>query len=263
MSAAPITTDGLHGAAVDLRGRVAVVTGGSSGIGLAVVRELGRRGVRVAVAGRDAERVASAAASVPEGLGVAGCDVRERSSIESLFDQTVARFGAVDILVTSAGLGASPRSRKGLPLALMHLSREEWDDVVDTNLRGAFLACQVAARQMRDQGTGQILNISSAPAARRGYAYAASYCASKHALNTFSQSLVEELEPLGIRVITMLPDMVDTPMVQGTQLTVGGLLRPESVGAFVVDCLAQPWDVRFDQPVMLPLAAGSYQQKGH
>ncbi len=263
MSEPSLAADGSRGAGIELRGQVAVVTGGSSGIGLAVVRELGRRGVRVVVAGRDAERVAHAVASIPEGLAVAGCDVRERGSIESLFAQAVARFGAVDVLVTSAGLGASPRSRKGLPLALMHLSREEWDDVVDTNLRGAFLACQAAARRMRAQGAGQILNISSAPAARRGYAYAASYCASKHALNTFSQSLVEELEPFGIRVITVLPDMVDTPMVQGTQLTVGGLLRPETVGAFVVDCLAQPWDVRFDQPVVLPLAAGSYQQKGH
>lgn len=263
MSAAVERREPARGPAADLRGQVAVVTGGSSGIGLAVVRELGRRGVRVVVAGRDAARVAAAAASVPEGLGIADCDVRERGSIESLFAATLARFGRVDLLVTSAGLGASPRSRKGLPLALMHLSREEWDDVVDTNLRGAFLCCQVAARLMRERGGGQILNVSSAPAARRGYAYAASYCASKHALNAFSQSLVEELEPHGIRVITMLPDMVDTPMVQGTQLTVGGLLRPETVGEFVVDCLAQPWDVRFDQPVVLPSSAGSYQQKGH
>lgn len=248
---------------LDLTGQVAVVTGGSSGIGLAVVEELGRRGVRVVVAGRDAERVERAAASVPEGLGVAGCDVRDRASMDALFERAVARFGAVDLLVTSAGLGASPRSRKGLPIALMHLSPEEWDDVVDTNVRGPFLACQLAARIMVARGGGQILNVSSAPAARRGYAYAASYCASKHALNVFSQSLAEELEPHGIRVITMLPDMVDTPMVQGTQLTVGGMLKPATVGEFVVDCLARPWDVRFDQPVLLPVSAGSYQQKGH
>ena len=251
------------GEQLDLAGQVAVVTGGSSGIGLAVVEELGRRGVKVVVAGRDAERVEKAAASVPEGFGVAGCDVRDRASMESLFERALGRFGAVDLLVTSAGLGASPRSRKGLPIALMHLSPEEWDDVVDTNVRGPFLACQLAARIMVRQGGGQIVNVSSAPAARRGYAYAASYCASKHALNVFSQSLVDELEPHGIRVITMLPDMVDTPMVQGTQLTVGGMLRPRSVSELVVDCLAQPWDVRFDQPVLLPLGAGSYQQKGH
>ncbi len=248
---------------LDLSGQVAVVTGGSSGIGLAVVSELGRRGARVVVAGRDPERVAAAAARVPEGLGVAGCDVRESASVERLFDEAVARFGTVDLLVTSAGIGASPRSRKGLPIAMMHLSVEEWDDVIDTNLLGPLHANRCAARIMSEQGGGQILNISSAPAARRGYAYASSYCASKHALNAFTQSLIEELEPLGIRVIAMLPDMVDTPMVQGTQLAAGGMLRPDTVGAFVVDCLAQPWDVRFDQAVLLPVGVGSYQQKGH
>jgi 3-oxoacyl-[acyl-carrier protein] reductase len=153
---------------VALRDQVAVVTGGSGGIGLAIARELDARGCRVVVAGRDPARVERAAAALGRGAGFAGCDVRDRARVEALFEHVLALHGRLDILVASAGIGRGSASGGSIPPIVAKLDEAEWDEVVDTNLRGAFLTCRAAARIMVRQRAGQILNISSARGARRG-----------------------------------------------------------------------------------------------
>ena len=235
-----------------LHGHVAVITGGGSGIGLGTARALGRRGCRVMIASRDFNRVAAAAASIPGAIGFGGCDVADPDSIERLFAATLDAFGPPDILVASAGLGRSPRAKGRMPTPLMNLPAEEFDDVFHANFKGVFLASRRAAQLMLEQGSGQIVNVSSARAGKRGYAFASEYCASKHAVTALSRAMAAELAPLGIRVVTLLPDMVATPMIEGTQLGKDGTMSPDDVGEFVATLLEQPRDLFFEDPVLLP-----------
>ena len=125
---------------IDLGGRVALVTGSTRGIGRAIAQSLAGAGARVAVVGRDAERAKEAAASIsPEARGY-GCDVADIAAMTSLIESVERDFGALDILVNNAGL-----NRDNL---LMRLKDDDWDAVLDANLRGAFVAMRAATRGM-------------------------------------------------------------------------------------------------------------------
>lgn len=236
-----------------LADQVAIVTGGASGIGLGIVRALDRRGCRIVVASRNPERVEAAAAVCSNAFGVPECDVRQPKSIELLFDTALERFGRVDILVNSAGIARSAKSTRHVPSPVHGLEEDVWLDILDTNLRGTFLATRAAARLMTAQRSGQIVNISSARAGRRGMAYGAGYCASKMAAVALLQALAEEVRSQGVRVMSLLPDVVQTDMLSGTDLTSGGALQPDQVGEYVAELLSIPLDTAIDLPAILPL----------
>jgi meso-butanediol dehydrogenase/(S,S)-butanediol dehydrogenase/diacetyl reductase len=188
-----------------LQGRVAIVTGGSQGIGRAVAERLVQEGAKVAVVARHEETVANAVRDLrargAEAVGIVA-DVSEEAETRRYVAETVAAFGKVDILVNNAGT---------IEIAsLTDTSVETWDRVFAVNARGVFLGCREVARQMIDQGTGgRIVNVASG-AGRQGGASISAYAASKFAVIGLTQSIAVELAPHGITVNACCPGHVTT-----------------------------------------------------
>lgn len=191
--------------------RIAVVTGGASGMGEATCHELGRRGHMVAVLDLDGE----AAHRVAEELradGVAalgiGADVSDRRAVEDAFAKIRSELGPVHILVTSAGLvDFAP---------FTDITLESWQRLIDVNLSGTFHCCQVAVPDMLEAGWGRIVMISSS-SAQRGSPGMAHYAASKGALLSLTKSLAREYGPVGITVNNVPPSGIETPMQHQSQ----------------------------------------------
>ncbi|MCB5165719.1 SDR family NAD(P)-dependent oxidoreductase [Streptomyces bambusae] len=189
---------------------VALVTGGTSGIGLAVVRDLAGRGYRVFLCARTAEAVKATVEELrAEGLDVDGtaADVRSKEDVQALVAAAVAAFGPVSVLVNNAG-----RSGGG-PTA--DLSDEVWYDVIDTNLNSVFLLTREVLKNGGLAGApgGRIINIAST-AGKQGVLLGAPYSASKHAVVGFTKALGKELAPTGVTVNAVCPGYVETPMAQ-------------------------------------------------
>jgi 3-oxoacyl-[acyl-carrier protein] reductase len=213
-------------------GKVAVVTGGSRGIGLAIARGLLDRGANVVVAGTSESTVAAAARDLGERTLAVRADVRSYADVERLMTAAVGRFGGIDALVNNAGVGAFE------PVATMSL--EAWQRVFDTNLTGVFHCVRAALPHLRARGGGWIINISSL-ASTNPYANGAAYCASKAALNAFTESLMQELRHDGIRVACVLPGSVRTEfMGHAPGEDDMWKLAPEDVAAAVADLMAHP-----------------------
>jgi 2-hydroxycyclohexanecarboxyl-CoA dehydrogenase len=186
--------------------RVAVVTGGASGMGEAICHELGRRGHKVAVLdinGDAAQRVASELrADGVTSLAVA-VDVTDRPGVEDAFGKVRTELGPVTILVTSAGaVGFAP---------FTELTFDAWSRIIDVNLNGTFHCCQVAVPDMVAANWGRIVMISSS-SAQRGSPKMAHYAASKGALMALTKSLAREYAPVGITVNNVPPSGIETPM---------------------------------------------------
>lgn len=188
-----------------LTGKVAVVTGGSRGIGLGIARALVAEGVHTTVTGRNEERLAfarSALASAGPGESEAlPADVRDYDEMKDAVGKTVARFGGLDILVNNAGVGIFAE--------IADLTPAQWHDVIDTNVTGVFNTCHVALPHLRKRGGGYIINISSL-AGKNAFAGGGAYCASKSALNALSEVLMQELRYDDIRVTYVMPGSVAT-----------------------------------------------------
>ncbi len=190
---------------VNLQGKVAVVTGGSRGIGREIARSLVSEKAHVVICGRDAPRAERAAAEIsrigPGTCAGRACDVRRYDQVEALLRYAAETFGGLDILVNNAGI-----SGRG---AVADLPLEKWHEVIDTNLTGVFYCCRAAVPWMRQRGGGYIFNISSL-AGVNPIPNLSAYNASKFGLNGFSEAFMQEIRYDGIRVSTILPGSVDT-----------------------------------------------------
>ncbi|MDB4983092.1 MAG: short-chain dehydrogenase/reductase [Myxococcales bacterium] len=197
-------------AARDLSGRVAVVVGGTSGIGRTLALGLAEAGADVVASGRRLERVAEVAGEI-EARGRrtlrVGCDVAAggRASLDELRDATLAAFGKVDILVSCAG------KTKRTPT--LELSEAEWNDILDTNLTGTLRACQTFAPPMLAAGYGRIVNIGSLSTFVALYEVAA-YAASKAAVASLTKSLAIEWGPRGVNVNALAPGVFRTDLTE-------------------------------------------------
>src|SRR5262249_5648877 len=172
-----------------LTGRSAVVTGGSRGIGLAIARALVERGVNVTITGTNDKTLSAASrelTSAARDATVIGqvADVRNHQQVERALNEAASRFGGIDILVHNAG--------GGLFASVAGMSVEQWHTVIDTNLTGVFYCCHLVLPHLRRRGGGWIINISSL-AGKNAFPDGAAYCASKSALNAFSESLMQEV----------------------------------------------------------------------
>ncbi|WP_409239858.1 3-oxoacyl-ACP reductase FabG [Streptomyces sp. PA5.6] len=190
--------------------RLALVTGATSGIGLAAARLLARQGHRVFLGARTAENVASTVKQLrEEGLDADGqaLDVRDKASVTAFVSTAVERHGPVDVLVNNAG-----RSGGGVTA---DIADELWDDVIDTNLNSVFRMTRavLTTGRMREQDRGRIINVAST-AGKQGVVLGAPYSASKHGVVGFTKALGNELAPTGITVNAVCPGYVETPMAQ-------------------------------------------------
>jgi 3-oxoacyl-[acyl-carrier protein] reductase len=189
-----------------LAGRVAIVTGGSRGIGLAVASLLAEDGAAVVISGRDASRLARASNEI-EALGgtVLGvvADAASRADVDRLVDTAKERFSRIDILVNNAGM-----TRDGL---LLRMKDADWDEVLQVNLRGAFLALRAVAKAMVRQKSGRIINIASTAGAM-GNAGQVNYAAAKAGLIGLTKAAARELAHWGILVNAVAPGLIDTDM---------------------------------------------------
>jgi len=188
-----------------LHGRVAVVTGGSKGIGLAIARALAASAVNVTITGRDEAALSNARRSLeaagPAGVEAIRADVRSYAEMDRAIAASVARFGGLDILVNNAGVG--------LFAPVTEMTPAQWSEVIDTNLTGVFNACHASLPHLRRRGGGYIINISSL-AGKNAFPSAAAYCASKSGLNAFSEALMQEVRYDDIRVTYVMPGSVAT-----------------------------------------------------
>jgi len=187
-----------------VKGKVVVITGGASGIGLASALAFAREGCTVAICSRNPDKLASAAkefAAKGYELLTAVADVSLEKELQGFARQVHDQYGRIDVWINNAGV--SPKAR------LIDMSGDEWDDLMRINLKGVFLGSQIAAKMMKESGGGVILNASSfasvMPSATSG-----AYAASKAAVTSLTRSLAAELAPLGIRVIAYIPGIVVT-----------------------------------------------------
>jgi NAD(P)-dependent dehydrogenase (short-subunit alcohol dehydrogenase family) len=196
----------------ELRGQVAIVTGGSRGIGLAIARALVADGVNVAVTGRNEGHLSEARRHIesegPASVETLRADVRRYTEVAGAVAATVARFGGLDILINNAGVGVFTN--------VADMTPEQWSEVIDTNLTGVFNACHAALPHLKKSGAGYIINISSL-AGKNAFPTAAAYCASKSGLNAFSESLMQEVRYEGIRVSYVMPGSVATGFSGGDE----------------------------------------------
>ena len=214
--------------------RVVLITGGTRGIGRALAETLLRAGDKVAVTGTTPDGVVKAEMEL-SALGQAAgivCDVRDAAAAELAVRTAVAKFGGLDVLVNNAGVGV------GVPVAEM--PHDEWQRIIGINITGVFNCCKAAIPYLRERGGGWIVNISSL-ASKNPFIGGAAYCASKAAVNAFSEALMQELRHDNIRVTYVLPGSVATGF-SGREAPSGvdWKLLPQDVAHAIVDVLNHP-----------------------
>jgi 3-oxoacyl-[acyl-carrier protein] reductase len=188
---------------IDLSGRTALITGSTRGIGRAIAETLAGAGARVAVVGRDVVRAEEVASRLGGGAAGFSCDVADIASVNALVENVEKAFGTIDILVNNAGL-----TRDNI---LFRLKDDDWDAVLDANLRGAFVAIRAVARGMMKRRWGRIINIASV-VGLTGNKGQSNYAASKAGLIGLTKSVAKELASRNILINAVAPGFIETDM---------------------------------------------------
>jgi len=214
-----------------LSGKNAVVTGGGSGIGEAIAGNLAAEGCRVVIAGRNVEKLREAAARYKgqPAIQVHALDVADRTSVDKLFTWAAKTIGPVHILVNAAGINIKNRS-------MAEMSPDDWDQIMAINATGAYNCIHAVLPQMRPRHDGLIINISSTSGKRAWKLGGVAYSASKFALAALSTAVANEEAANGIRVTTICPGEVDTPILANRPTPVSAehrarILQPDDVAA--------------------------------
>ncbi len=243
-----------------LQNAVAIITGASSGIGAATALQLAQQGARLSLLARTPERLEGIATSARENGAPAvlalSCDVREEAQVEFAIAETLRQFGRIDLLINSAGLSLNG-DVDGYAI-------EDWRTVIETNLTGTFLTCRAVLPAMKQQRSGQIINLSSG-AGRNGIKQMAAYCAAKFGVIGFTESLALEVRPYNIRVSVLLPGSVATNFSRTAKReilsetttseprNIGYSLLPTEVAAVILAMLTQPPQAWMSEVVLRPL----------
>ena len=229
---------------LDLTGKVALVTGSTRGIGRGIAVALLESGARVAICGRDLAKAQAVAAELGDGAKGFACDVGDSAQVQQLVADVEAAFGQLDILVNNAGL-----TRDNL---VMRLKDDDWDAVLDANLRGAFVAIRAASRGMMKRRWGRIVNIASI-VGLVGNPGQSNYAASKAGLIGLTKSVAKELASRNILVNAVAPGFVETDMT----LAMTTEARAALAGQIPLTRLGTPADIA-GAVVFLCSDAGSY-----
>ena len=233
----------------NLRGKVALITGASQGIGLAIARALAAERCNLVITSRNKTTLAKACRELKaKNAHVLSClcDVRDPVSVRDLMAAVQGRFHNIDILINNAGIAHSN-------LSVAELSLESWREVIDTNLTGMFLITRDALPLMKSGGV--IVNNLSI-AAKRVFAGSSAYNASKHGALGFTNTLREELREKGIRVIALLPGATDTAIwnTLWPEAPRKKMMQPETVAQALVNALALPTESTLEELVIMPSA---------
>ncbi|HWR14912.1 MAG TPA: SDR family oxidoreductase [Terriglobales bacterium] len=218
----------------DWKQKVAVVTGGNRGIGAAIARKLAELEISVVICGRDQTQLDSVASEITANGGrckAVACDLSKLTAVENLAEFVKTTFGHVDILVNNAGVRGF-----GGPLHL--LPPDDWDKVINTNLRGVYYTIRAFAPSMIEHKSGDIINISSI-ASKNALPNGAVYAASKWGLNGLTYSVAEELRQYNIRVTVVCPGSVDTDLSPHTGKDKSRMLKPDDVAHVVAMLVTQ------------------------
>lgn len=233
--------------------KTAVVTGAGSGVGRAVATALARLEWRVALIGRRREALdetARLAGADPERLLVCTCDIRDPNNVDESARRILSAFGNVQVLVNSAGVNVARR-------ALADVSPEDYREIVDTNLNGAFSCVQAFLPGMRERGSGTIVNIVSDAGLLANAKAGAAYVASKFGLTGLTQSINAEEHGHGIRACAVCPGDIDTPLLEKRPTPPdrearARMLQPEDVAACVLLCIDLPPRAIVEQILVRP-----------
>jgi NADP-dependent 3-hydroxy acid dehydrogenase YdfG len=233
-----------------LEGKTALVTGGGSGIGAEIARTLAANGCRVAITGRRESRLQEVVASSKNEILIRVCDVANRDDVSALFSWVREELGAVDILVNSAGINIARRSMADLDPA-------DWDKLLQINATGAYNCIREVLPQMREKQDGIIVNISSVAGIRAGLLGGVAYNASKFAMSALSLTVGEEESKNGIRLTSIYPGEVETPILDERPVPVSAehrarILQPEDLAAAALMVVSLPPRARVPELVMIP-----------
>jgi 3-oxoacyl-[acyl-carrier protein] reductase len=229
-----------------LRGKIALITGGSQGIGHALARALANEGCTLIITGRSESSLNKAVTEIGRKVTPMVCDVRDPAAVDHLFASVKRRFGRLDILINNAGVGHANLSVADLPV-------ESWREVIDTNLTGMFLVTKAALPLMK-RGGAIVNNLSIA--AKRVFPGSSAYNASKHGALGFTSTLREELRDRGIRVIALMAGATDSAIWKTLwpQAPRKKMMSPATVAQGVVDALTLPEDGTVEEIVIRPRA---------
>jgi NAD(P)-dependent dehydrogenase (short-subunit alcohol dehydrogenase family) len=239
---------------IDLNQKVALVTGGGSGIGRAIALALAGQGARVVVCGRRLAPLEAVVQTIQADGGTAlavQADVAEAGDVAHLVQTTVNTFGLVHILVNNAGIGGGG--------TIHDHDLGAWDRIMAVNLRGPFLLARAVLPLMRQQREGHIINISS-ESGLEYYPGNGAYGVSKHALNALGEYIQRENQELGIRVNTICPGMVVTEMSQGTPgLNEAKCLQPEEIAELALWLLTRQPNLKIGRPILIQTMENPWQ----
>jgi len=228
-----------------IENQVAVVTGAGRGIGRAIAIELGKLGAKVVVASRNRSELEETGKAIGANASVLATNVRKKDELERLFEQVAAAVGPVDILVNAAGLGIFG--------PVVNFKDEDFETLIETNLRGIFFTCRYVLPSMIERKRGHIINIASI-AGKVGSANRAVYCASKFGVVGFTESLAEEVRQYGVRASVICPGSTDTRFSPSE--TSGKarerMLRPEDVAHAVRMLVTQEPNSFISEIIMRP-----------
>jgi len=238
---------------MELKDNTALITGGGSGIGLGIALALAQQGCRVAICGRNEQKLADAAQhfrGTPPILHHP-CDVADRQSVDRLFAWAEAQLGPLDVLVNSAGINVVNRS-------MDRLDPEDWDRILAINATGTYNCIHAALPSMRKQRSGLIVNVSSIAGKRAHPLAGPAYCAAKFAATALGTAVGLEEKHHGVRVTNIYPGEVDTPILDQRPEPVpdekkAKMVHPEDIAALVVTIAKLPPHVLVPELVITPL----------
>lgn len=228
-----------------LKDKVAVVTGAGSGIGEAIATALGNQGVKVVLAGRNTDKLNAVATKFDSNqVKVVATDVTNQREVESLIDTAKTSFGGLDIVVNSAGQMKSSK--------ITDYKVEDWDSMIDVNIKGTLYTVQAALPTLLEQSSGHIINIASISGfeVTKGNAI---YSATKAAVHTITQGLEKELAKTGVKVTSISPGMVETPLTEHYDFNGRKKLEAQNIADAAIYALTQPSHVNVNEVTVRPV----------
>lgn len=224
----------------ELANKTAIVTGGGKGLGKAITKMLLAKGMNVAICGRNQDTITTAVQEVsllyPQQIYGESCDVSNSQQVQTFVANVVTKFNHVHVLINNSGFGKQS--------LVWQTTESDWDEVMNTNVKGAYLMCKAVVPQMIENHEGYILNIAS-QAALNGYANAGVYCASKFAMVGLGKALQEEVREFGIHVHSLNPALIQSQKTADEAID-SGLVQNEDLAHMAVYLLQQPRRLKID-----------------